>query len=465
MTDDVLRLWRVTYREKDNDFLRDFDLDVRTGEIMGLLPLNLYGLPALLEVIQENPPLYFGTVWYQGEIVNSWRDMPRRPSPVTVVDKVSSLVSVQNILTNIFLLRQESHFFVSEKKLEKELRPYLEEIGVDISPWTRAEDLTAFQRVAVEILRGVIWGHRLIILREVSSFIGENKLEELYRIMDICRKKGISFLFISSHYEEIRSVCDRAAVMSNGRILMKLDVKTESEQLKAVCTKDNQKHSAFQKEDIDPDKVQPVLEMRALEGKCFDRTDIAVYEGEYLVLHTPEVRIFDELGRIIFGEDSGGGYVILEGKKTNPRRTREIAYLRANAEESMLFGKMSYMDNLLFTADHKASSVWRSSGVKKSIRQEFSGMLGEDIFSRRVDTLSRREKITLVYTRVLLQHPRVVFCEMPFMDEDPGMKLLIRDLQRRLNENRVAVVVLTMNLNENILDADRVIRIGEKHTQ
>ena len=54
----ILRLERVTYAESDSFYLRDFDLDVRTGEIMGLLPLNAYGIPALLDVIRNNPPLY-----------------------------------------------------------------------------------------------------------------------------------------------------------------------------------------------------------------------------------------------------------------------------------------------------------------------------------------------------------------------------------------------------------------------
>ncbi len=141
--------------------------------------------------------------------------------------------------------------------------------------------------------------------------------------------------------------------------------------------------------------------------------------------------------------------------------TREAAYLRANPDESMVFDKMSYMDNLL-TSDHMAKSVWSRGGVKKSIRQEFSDLLGEDVFSKDVDTLSQRERIILVYTRVLLQHPRAVFCEMPFNDVDTQTKLLIRDMQKRLNESGIAVAVLTMNLNENVLEADRVIRIGGK---
>ena len=462
MISEVMRLSRVTYRENDNIFLRDFDLDIREGEILGLMPLNWYGLPALLQVMQFNPPLYYGTVRYLGKTVNSWRDMKRSPNPITVVDNESSLVTGQSVQSNIFMLGRESRYFIHEKQLEEELRPYLEMTGVEIATWTRVEELTAFERVVVEIIRGMIWGHRLIVLREVSAYIGENNLEKLFGIMDGCRKKGISFLFISSHFEEIEAVCDRTALMSNGRILMKMDGPMTRELLERVWNKEYRDHASFHKNGSDQGQKKPVLEVRALEGKYFGRTDIRIYGGEYLVLHVPELQVYDELVHIFFGDEKElGGQVLLEGKEIDPLRTREIALLRANAETSMLFMKMSYMDNLLFTSDHRDSSIWRREGVKKSIRQEYAGLLGEDVFDRRVDTLSKSERIALLYTRILLQHPKVVFCEMPFRDVNPGLKLQIRDLQKRLNENGIAVVVMTMNMNESILEPDRVVRIGD----
>lgn len=462
MITEVLRLERVTYREKDHIFLRDFDLDVRRGEIMGLLPLNAYGMPALLDVIQYNPPLYYGSVYYRGEMVNSWKDMKRVPNSITIVDNVSSLVAGQNVITNIFLLNNNSSFFIKEKKLEERLRPFMQEIGVDISPWMRAEELTAFERVVVEILRGVISGHRLIILREVSSYIGESKLSQLYGIMNYYRKKGISFLFISSHYEEIRNVCDRTALMSNGRILMKLDRKMTVELLEKIGAEENQEHTAFRKDAAaDHERVNPILGIRGFQETCLDKLDLTIYEAEYIVIHAPDIKMFSELVRIIFGDSKQQtGYFFSGKEKIDPWATRDIAFLREKPDENMLFPKMSYMDNLLFTADHKVSSMWRSEGVKKSIRQEFSDFLGEDVFHKRVDQLSQKEKIVLVYTRILLQHPKVVFCEMPFKDVDMAIKLLIRHLHKRLIENGIAVVVLTMNLNETIPEADKVIRIS-----
>ena len=463
MIHETLRFSRVTYRENENLYLRDFDLDIRQGEILGLLPLNHYGLPALLKVMQFNPPLYYGNVYYQGRLVNSWRDMNRKPNLITLVDTVSSLVAGQTVVANIFLLTRQSSFLVKQKELEEKLKPFLEEIGMDISPRARAEDLTAFERVVVEILKGVIWGHKLIVLREASANIGENNLERLCEIMECYRKKGISFLFISSHYEELSAFCDRAVLMSNGRILKKFDMRTERELFTKVCADIFEGTENYRKKAGDHAGELPVMEIRNLEGTYLEKTNVRIYKGEYLAWHIPDIRNYRELTEIIFGEDRPShGYVLIEGELTDPLKTRDIAFLKANADTSMIFPEMSYMDNLLFTCDHRASSVWRSRGVKKSILQEFSGQLGDEVFSKPVDTLSKRERLQLLYARVTLQHPKVVFCEMPFRDADQDIKLLVRELQRNLNQNGIAVVVMTMNLNEKILQPDRVIQIKEK---
>ena len=50
----------------------------------------------------------------------------------------------------------------------------------------------------------------------------------------------------------------------------------------------------------------------------------------------------------------------------------------------------------------------------RSIREECSPLLGAEAFDMRVDDLTDRQKYDLVFTRLLLQRPKVVFCIHPF---------------------------------------------------
>ena len=72
------------------------------------------------------------------------------------------------------------------------------------------------------------------------------------------------------------------------------------------------------------------------------------------------------------------------------------------------------------------------------------------------------EKYELVYTRILLQKPEVVFCVQPFKGADLAHRIRIWELNERLLENGIAVVILAVNMSDALSLADRVIRVEKK---
>lgn len=127
----------------------------------------------------------------------------------------------------------------------------------------------------------------------------------------------------------------------------------------------------------------------------------------------------------------------------------------------MLFPGMSYMDNLCFTMDHRFSNLWRSRGIRQSIRREYASVLGTDVFDKRVDELSVREKYDLVFTRLLLQRPQVVFCIHPFKKAEVPIRSHIWELIDRLLKKDIAVVILAVNLADSLALANRLIRLRQ----
>ena len=87
-------------------------------------------------------------------------------------------------------------------------------------------------------------------------------------------------------------------------------------------------------------------------------------------------------------------------------------------------------------------------------------MVGEEVFYKSMDQLTQREKYQLVYTRILLQKPKVVFCIQPFKGTDLSHRLFVWKLLKMLLNRGIAVVILTMNLSDSISLAERLLRIG-----
>ena len=219
MRQEVFRMERVTYPDKGSKQLEDFNLQIYRGEIMGMVPISAHGLQALLQLMQANMPLYDGHVYYCGERVNSWKSTRRSVNRIGVIDAHSRLVEHMTVSDNIFVLRQGfRQNVVQNRLLQRQLAPFMEDIGVHIPADAYVDKLSAFERVTVELLRAVVAGYRLIVLHEIGTVINGSELGKLYEIMHHYAGQGFSFLYISLHLEEIMEVCDRAALFSNGRI-------------------------------------------------------------------------------------------------------------------------------------------------------------------------------------------------------------------------------------------------------
>ena len=102
-------------------------------------------------------------------------------------------------------------------------------------------------------------------------------------------------------------------------------------------------------------------------------------------------------------------------------KDRRVGVIRELPAETMVFSNMSYLDNLCFNLDHRFPDVWLRGRVKRSVSREYAGLLGPEVFWKRVEALTETEKYDLVYARVLLQNPQAVFCIQPFKGAIPAI--------------------------------------------
>ena len=164
MRNEVLRMERVTYKEDEVVKLEDFNLQIFQGEIMGFMPVNSHGKTALLKLLERNLPLYDGYIYYGGEKVNTWKENYKAANRISIIQEKSSLAGNLNIADNIFVLRPGFRQWVIRTKiLNRQMEPFLEDIGMDIPLNKDVEKLSTFERIIVELLRAVIMGYHLIL--------------------------------------------------------------------------------------------------------------------------------------------------------------------------------------------------------------------------------------------------------------------------------------------------------------
>ena len=60
---------------------------------------------ALLKLLQVNLPLYDDYIYYNGELVNSWKEFSRTHNRIGIIQAESSLVESMTIVDNVFVIR------------------------------------------------------------------------------------------------------------------------------------------------------------------------------------------------------------------------------------------------------------------------------------------------------------------------------------------------------------------------
>ena len=466
MKNEILRMERVTFIDKGITKLEDFNLQVYEGEVLGFIPVNSHGLEDLISLFQNNMPLYDGYIYYGGEMVNSWRGPNRSQNRICVIRVRSCLVEGMTVADNIFVLRQGfRQEIIPSAMLRKQLTPFIEDIGIEIQADTYVEKLSTFERVVVEILRAVVMGQRLIILDEISTLISESKLKKLYDIIRYYASQGFSFIYIDLHFEELQQICDRTVLFTNGRIQK---VILKSEMHNDVLDKYTEKyrymvmHHWEEKKRTKQHTKECIRFDNILYGAMEKPLELSINHGECVVLQCLDSISYKNIKSVLMGEmPITKGTIWVDGKK-GKILSKDIVVIQEEPTTNMIFPELSYFDNLCLGLAHRVPSVCYNRKIRASIIQEYKDYIEEELYQKQIEELTEKQKYQLVYMRVLLQKPKVVFCIQPFKSADLAHRMYIWEQLEILLSHGITVIIISVNLADSLSIAQRLFRISVK---
>ena len=463
MRREILRLEHVTYKEGGVTMLQDLDLNIFEGEVMGLLPIDAYGLSALIRLLSHDLPIYHGYIYYREKLVDSWLEEHSGGKRIVSIGSMSTLVEGQSILTNVMILRKGYRKeIITMGLLRKQLEIFLQEMDCPFDPSTLVEKLSPFERIAVEILRAVVSDCRLIILQEVSTVISDSEMHRLFQIIHRYTEKGFSFLYVSPHFEEHLQICDRTAMMMGRRITKILQGKEMSAQTVAYCSEEYAMRVQERLTNRSSRREGVVCCVHGLSGTYMDHLELSVRKGECLAIQCLDEKVLTELLLMLTGDGKAATEMLrLEGRPFRKKDRHKIAVVLPQPWSSMIFEKLSVYDNLCLGMDHRIPRIWSSKGIAKSIRETIEAQMGAGFMELSMQDLTIQQKSELVYTRVLFRKPKVVFCIQPFKGADLSHRLLLWEMQKRLLDREIAVVIIAVNMADALSIADRVVRIDK----
>ncbi|MFC4555023.1 sugar ABC transporter ATP-binding protein [Georgenia faecalis] len=210
---------------------RDVDLDVRRGEIVGLAGLLGAGRSELLEALYGLAGHRLtGTVELDGAPVSITSPEAALACGIGYVPedrRAAGLVMQESVAGNIVLgvLRALATLGWRSKDRERaRVSEAVDSLAIKTrSPATIVSTLSGGNQQKVVFARNLLREPRVLLLDEPTRGVDVGAKAEIYHLLADLAGGGVSVLVASSELPELVGLCDRIAVMRNGRIVTVLD--------------------------------------------------------------------------------------------------------------------------------------------------------------------------------------------------------------------------------------------------
>jgi simple sugar transport system ATP-binding protein len=206
--------------------LRNVNLTIRRGEIVGLLGDNGAGKSTLIKVLSGAVPYTSGEIVIKGNAVTLRSTNDAIAAGIETIYQDSALVSQLSIARNLFLgreLRTGPKFLdrMDQDRMNEVAADLLKRVGIskNIPPSTPIGSLSGGERQAVAIARAMYFDSDLIDLDEPTNNLGVAETQGVLRFVRSARDTGHSCIFIAHNIHHVFQVVDRMVVMRRGEIV------------------------------------------------------------------------------------------------------------------------------------------------------------------------------------------------------------------------------------------------------
>ena len=203
---------------------KQIDIDIKTGEILGVSGLLGSGRTELVKILFGDTPAEEGTIEIGGDktSIKSPRDAIRLGLGFCSEDRkaegIFPTLSVMENMTLGILPELSKGGVVASKKQREIVETYIERLGIKCSgPEQRMKELSGGNQQKVLLARWLCKKPILMILDEPTRGIDLGAKSEIEHIIADLASRGVAVLMISSEMEELVRSCDRIVVLSEGK--------------------------------------------------------------------------------------------------------------------------------------------------------------------------------------------------------------------------------------------------------
>jgi branched-chain amino acid transport system permease protein len=199
--------------------LAGVDIEVRRGEILGLLGPNGSGKSTLINVVSGHFELTAGSIVFEGQ------ELARSPAHRIARAGVARTYQIPrpfrhfSVLDNVALARMFGAGVATPAAARRDAMTWLAFTGLQDKAHAQPDELNLHQRKFLELARALAAGPRLVMLDEVLCGLTPSEMDDAVALVRRIRDQGTTVVFVEHVLRAVMAVTDRIVVLDSGTVL------------------------------------------------------------------------------------------------------------------------------------------------------------------------------------------------------------------------------------------------------
>jgi ribose transport system ATP-binding protein len=324
-----LRVENVSKSFPNVDALTDVSVEIRAGEVLGLVGENGAGKSTLLKILTGIHAPDSGQLVLDGEPVDITGPRNAAQRGIAIVKQEQDVIPNLTGYENLYLGRIPDfarNGIVDSDRMREEAQQVVDDLGIDLDVSKTVSSYSFNNRQMLEVAKAFSEATHtdrpIILLDEPTAGLEESGRDILFDRIDELRDRA-SFVFVSHELDEVLEITDRIYVLKDGELVEEVPTAeaTESSLQRAMVgreTADEYYRTNRQRTvDTDGDPVMQAIDIGRegpLRSVSFD-----LHEGEIFGVVGVEGCGKSQLGRVLCGADAPeSGEIRVHGETIKP---------------------------------------------------------------------------------------------------------------------------------------------------